>query len=72
MGFVNYKNGNYVVYFNTETGDKIRKTNDDTFRPNFAENCDVTITNKCDGGCKFCHSTEEQYHKSRCKRCCGR
>ena len=55
MGFVNYKNGNYVVYFNTETGDKIRKTNDDTFRPNFAENCDVTITNKCDGGCKFCY-----------------
>lgn len=55
MGFVNYTNGNYVVYFNTETGDKIRNTKDDEFRPAFAENCDVTITTRCDGGCGFCY-----------------
>lgn len=55
MGFVNYRNGNYVVYFNTETGDKIRNTIDSEFRPAFAENCDVTITTVCDGGCPFCY-----------------
>jgi hypothetical protein len=55
MGFVNYKNGNYVVYFNTDTGDKIRNTHDEEFKPAFAENCDVTITTRCDGGCEFCY-----------------
>ena len=56
MGFVNYRNGNYVVYFNTETGDKIRNTMDPEFHPSFAENCDVTITDRCDGGCAFCYA----------------
>lgn len=56
MGFVNYKNGNYIVYFNTKTGDKIRNTNESEFRPAFAENCDVTITDCCDGGCPFCYA----------------
>ena len=55
MGFVNYKNGNYVVYINTDTGDKIRNTHQNEFKPAFAENCDVTITTKCDGGCEFCY-----------------
>lgn len=56
MGFVNYRNGNYVVYFNTETGDKIRNTHEQKFIPAFAENCDVTITNRCDGRCAFCYA----------------
>ena len=56
MPFINYRNGNYVVYFNTETGDKVRNTHDATFIPAFAENCDVTITDKCDGGCAFCYA----------------
>ena len=56
MGFVNYRNGNYVVYFNTENGDKIRNTRDEEFKPAFAENCDVTITMKCDGGCAWCYA----------------
>lgn len=55
MAFKNYRNGNYVVYFDTETGDKIRSTRGDKFIPAFAENCDVTITNACDGGCPFCY-----------------
>ena len=55
MGFVNYRNGNYVVYFNTDTGDKIRNTNESEFKPAFAENCDVTITTICDGGCPMCY-----------------
>lgn len=56
MSFVNYRNGNYVVYFNTETGDKIRNTHDNEFKPAFAENCDVTITMACDGRCPWCYA----------------
>lgn len=56
MSFVNYRNGNYVVYFNPETGDKIRNTNASKFKPAFAENCDVTITDCCDGNCPFCYA----------------
>ena len=55
MSFVNYRNGNYVVYFNTKTGDKIRNTHDNHFKPAFAENCDVTITERCDGACNWCY-----------------
>ena len=55
MSFVNYRNGNYVVYFNTETGDKIRNTKANRYEPAFAENCDVTITEYCDAGCSFCY-----------------
>lgn len=50
-----YKNGNYVVKFNVSDGTKIRETEEDSFLPAFAENCDVKITDKCDGGCAFCY-----------------
>ena len=56
MSFINYRNGNYVVYFNTKTGDKIRNTHEENFIPAFAENCDVTITDRCDGACPFCYA----------------
>ena len=49
-----YKNGNYSVKILSD-GTKIRETNDDEFIPDFAENCDVKITDKCDGGCPFCY-----------------
>ena len=49
-----YKNGNYAVTLLSD-GTKIRETNDDEFIPSFAENCDVKITDKCDGGCPFCY-----------------
>lgn len=49
-----YKNGNYIVKILSD-GTKIRETNDDEFIPSFAENCDVKITDKCDGGCPFCY-----------------
>lgn len=49
-----YKNGNYSVRILSD-GTKIRETNDDEFIPSFAENCDVKITDKCDGGCPFCY-----------------
>lgn len=49
-----YKNGNYVVKILSD-GTKIRETEEDDFIPASAENCDVKITDKCDGGCPFCY-----------------
>lgn len=49
-----YKNGNYFVTLMGD-GTKIRETNEDEFIPKFSENCDVKITDKCDGGCAFCY-----------------
>jgi len=52
---VKYKNGNYTVYIDTETGTKIRKNNLDTLEPEYPESMDIKITNQCDIGCKMCH-----------------
>lgn len=49
-----YKNGNYSVALFSD-GTKIRENDLDFFEPAFAENCDVKITDKCDGGCAFCY-----------------
>lgn len=49
-----YKNGNITVT-RWDDGTTVRRTDDDEFRPMFAENCDIKITDKCDGGCKFCY-----------------
>lgn len=49
-----YKNGNYTVTI-LSGGTKIRRTDDDIFIPAFAENCDVKITDRCDGGCEMCY-----------------
>lgn len=49
-----YRNGNYTVTV-LEDGTKIRRTEDDEFRPAFAENCDCKITDRCDGNCNFCY-----------------
>ena len=49
-----YKNGNYTVRM-YDNGTKVRFNNLDHFKPAFAENCDVKITDKCDGGCPFCY-----------------
>ena len=58
-----YKNGNYVVCI-ADDGTKIRSTKDNEFIPDFAENCDVKITDKCDGRCPFCYEgcTENGKH----------
>lgn len=50
-----YKNGNYAVKIDIENGTKVRFNNLDHFNTAFAENCDVKITDKCDGGCPFCY-----------------
>ena len=49
-----YKNGSYFVSILSD-GTKIRETKENNFIPAFAENCDVKITDKCDGGCAFCY-----------------
>ena len=51
-----YKNGNYTVKINTRNGTKIRETEDDDFRPEFAENVDVMTSTVCDHGCAFCYA----------------
>lgn len=50
----NYKNGNYTVSIFSD-GTKIRRTEEDEFKPAFSENCDIKITNYCDIGCPMCH-----------------
>ena len=49
-----YKNGNVSVT-RWDDGTTVRRTEDDEFRPAFAENVDCKITDRCDGGCKFCY-----------------
>lgn len=57
MSFINYKNGNYRVFFNTTDGTKIRDNGcNKTFEPTFAENCDVMISTMCNNGCKYCYA----------------
>jgi hypothetical protein len=50
-----YINGNYTVSIYND-GTKIRENDLDNLTPAFAENCDVTITNRCDGACGFCYA----------------
>src|SRR5574344_512752 len=58
-----YVNGNYYVDIFTD-GTKIRRNNLDNLTPSFAESCDVTITEKCNGRCPFCYAgcTEDGIH----------
>lgn len=49
-----YINGNYSVII-LQDGTKIRKCLYNEFKPSFAENCDVKITDRCSQGCKFCY-----------------
>ena len=56
MSFIlgKYKNGNYNVTILSD-GTKIRQTEADDFIPEFPENADVKITDKCSQGCPFCY-----------------
>ena len=49
-----YQNGNYEVTLLSD-GTKIRENDLDFFEPAFAENCDVKITDRCNGGCEYCY-----------------
>lgn len=49
-----YTNGNYEVAL-FDDGTKIRKNDLDNLTPSFAESNDITITTRCNGGCKYCY-----------------
>ena len=51
---VQFKNGNYTVIFDTETGSKMRVTEDDKFIADFPESMDIKICNRCDLNCPQC------------------
>lgn len=53
-----YRNGNYNVTI-LKDGTKIRETidpNETVFIPDFAENVDVQLTDRCSQGCNFCYA----------------
>lgn len=54
-----YKNGNTMNHIFSD-GTRIRETEDDEFRFDFASNMDVKICNFCDRGCPFCHEGSTQ------------
>lgn len=54
-----YKNGNYTVRL-FDDGTKIRMNDLDNLTPSFAESMDVTITEKCNGGCQYCFSEDTE------------
>ena len=49
-----YINGNEFVTI-YDDGTKIRETEDNEFRPAYAENMDIKICNRCSQGCAYCH-----------------
>ena len=52
-----YKNGNFYVGMLSD-GTRIMWTSsnkENRFVPDFAMNCDVKITNRCDANCSYCH-----------------
>lgn len=55
MNFVQYKNGNYDVFIDLDSGTKIRKNDLDFFEANTVESMDIKITNMCNMGCLMCH-----------------
>ena len=54
MLFGEYSNGTYNVKI-YDDGTKIRTAPDDVFIPAFPESCDMTITERCNGGCSYCY-----------------
>ena len=59
MRLVKYRNGNYFVTIDLDTGTKVRSNDLDFFEPEYPESMDVKITNCCDMGCKFCHENSK-------------
>lgn len=54
--WITYQNGDYTAHINSNTGTKIRDDNNTLDpKPEFAENCDITITTKCSQECDFCY-----------------
>lgn len=58
-----YQNGNYTVRL-FDDGTKIRINDLDNLTPSFAESIDLTVTEKCNGNCRWCYlnCTEDKPH----------
>ena len=52
---VKYKNGNYLVLLDTDTGTKIRYNDEDELIPEFPESIDICISKCCNKQCPMCH-----------------
>lgn len=50
-----YQNGNLTTKI-YDDGTRIRETEDDEFKPAFAENVDVHTSDRCNNGCNFCYA----------------
>lgn len=59
MNCIRYKNGNYSVTIDLDDGTKERFTWDNEYLPEFPENMDVKVTNKCPYGCPMCHENSK-------------
>ena len=55
VNIVTYRNGNYLVMLDCDSGTKIRYNSGDKFVPEFPESMDICISKKCKVGCQFCH-----------------
>ena len=51
-----YKNGNLITTLYSD-GTRVRETKEDEFRPAFAENVDVHISDRCDNNCPMCYAS---------------
>lgn len=58
-----YQNGNYTVRL-FDDGTKFRINDLDNLTPSFAESIDLTVTEKCNGNCRWCYlnCTEDKPH----------
>lgn len=50
-----YKNGNLITTLYSD-GTRVRETQDDEFVPEFSENVDVHISDRCDNKCSMCYA----------------
>lgn len=57
-----YKNGNYTVVILSD-GTMIRSCKDDVMVSEFPDSMDIKITNKCSGGCRYCHENSSEIGK---------
>ena len=57
-----YKNGNYTVVILSD-GTMIRSCRDDVMVSEFPDSMDIKITNKCSGGCRYCHENSSEIGK---------
>lgn len=55
MKIVQYKNGNYIVIRDLDSGTLVKMNDLDFLEADFPDSFDLKITNSCDMGCKFCH-----------------